>query len=91
VAPDMVAAPGPVAVSGGELLSRRPHAPLVVVPRSPTVQAAEDSLRFALVANVAGNRPLVSTAMLRDHLVRHFRLTVGEFDVRRHFLEDFVV
>ena len=91
MAPDMVAAPGPVAVSGGELLSRRPHAPLVVVPRSPTVQAAEDSLRFALVANVAGNRPQVSTAMLRDHLVQHFGLTVGEFDVRRHFPKNFVI
>ena len=91
MAPDMVAAPGPVAISGGELLPRRPRAPMVVVPRSPAVQAAEDSLRLALVANVAGNRPSVSTAMLRDHLVQHFGLTAGEFDVRRHFPEDFVV
>jgi hypothetical protein len=78
-----------VAISGGELLPFRPRAPLVVVPRSAGLQAAEDSLR--LVANVAGTRLQVSTTMLREHLQQHFGLQEEEFDVRRHFPEDFVV
>lgn len=80
-----------MAVTGGELLPRRPRAPLVVVPRTPALDSREQNLRLGLVANVAGTRPPISTDMLRAHLRDHFGLMDDEFSVRRHFPEDFLV
>lgn len=42
---------------------------LIVVPHTPTLQAAEDALSLALLAMVVGTRPVVTPAMVRLHLL----------------------
>jgi hypothetical protein len=70
----------------------RPHlSPLIVIPRSAEIQAAEGALGQALVAMVGGTRPAVSTAMVSSYLFERFGITSLEADVRRHDPEDFVV
>jgi hypothetical protein len=59
------------------------------VPRSAELEAAERDLGLALVALVAGTRPPVSPAMVRDYLATFFGIT--DALVRRHDPEDFVV
>jgi hypothetical protein len=66
----------------------RPAA-LVVVPRSAELEAAECDLGLALVAIVAGTRPHVSPAMLRDYLATFLR--IYNASVRRHDPEYFIV
>lgn len=64
---------------------------MVVVPRTPALQAAEDALSLALVAMVVGTRPLVSTAMMRSHLSEIYGVTEELFSVHRYRPEDFIV
>lgn len=72
---------------------RRPRQSLelVVVPRSPELEAAEQDLRFALVAVVTGTRPFVSPDMVRAHLSTYFGIQEGSASVMRHEPVDFIV
>ena len=65
--------------------------PLLVVPRSAEIQAAEAMLESALVVLVGGTRPFVSPAMVYQYLHTTFDITHNDVDVRRHHPEDFVV
>ena len=51
--------------------ARTPLLELVVVPRTPAIQAAEDALSLALLALVVGTRPAVTPAMVLAHLGEH--------------------
>lgn len=69
----------------------RPAVELVIVPRSAEIQAAEEALSLALVAMVAGTRPPVTPAMVRDHLRTRFDIPDDAMLVQRHAPEDFIV
>lgn len=64
---------------------------MVVVQRTPALQAAEDQLSLALLALVLGTRPLVSPAMVLDHLRDHFNIAEDLVSVRRMRPDDFIV
>lgn len=64
---------------------------LVVVRRTPALQAAEDALSLALLTLVVGTRPAVSPAMVRDHLAGFFGITEDRVSVRRTRPDDFIV
>jgi hypothetical protein len=64
---------------------------MVVVQRTPALQAAEDQLSLALLALVLGTRPLVSPAMVLDHLRDHFNIAEDLVSVRRTRPDDFIV
>jgi hypothetical protein len=64
---------------------------LVVVPRSSALQQAEDRLSsLAMVALVLGNRPPVSTAMVRAHLSESFGIGSDRVSVHRFWPDDFI-
>lgn len=65
--------------------------PLLVVPRSAEIHAAEAMLESALVVLVGGTRPFVSPAMVYQYLHTTYDITHDDVDVRRHHPEDFVV
>lgn len=64
---------------------------LVIIPRTPVLQAAEDALSSALIALVVGTRPSVTTAMVRAHLAKSFGIVNDLVTVRHHWPEDFIV
>ncbi|XP_066337435.1 uncharacterized protein [Miscanthus floridulus] len=64
---------------------------LIVVPRTPALQAAEDALSLALLALVIGTRPLVTPAMAREHLAGFFGITDDRAMVCRTRPDDFIV
>jgi len=64
---------------------------MVVVPRSPELQAQEDALSTALLALVLGTRPAVTTAMVANQLRGHFGIDDSTFSVRRTRPDDFIV
>lgn len=70
---------------------RSPTMAMVVLPRYPTLQEAEDALSLALVALVLGTRPPVTTAIVRDQLVLHFGISVNQFTVHRTCPDDFIM
>ncbi|CAD6340563.1 unnamed protein product [Miscanthus lutarioriparius] len=58
-------------IPGRSASDGRRHSGLVVVPRSTKLEAAERDLGLALVAVIAGTRPQVSPAMMRDYLATY--------------------
>ena len=64
---------------------------MVVVPRSPELQAQEDALSTALLALVLGTRLAVTTAMVTNQLRGHFGIDDSTFSVRRTRPDDFIV
>lgn len=93
--------PGPVLASLLRRVLEPPASPrtraqtsllgLVVIPRTPALQAAEDALSLALVALVLGTRPAVSPAMVRDQLHVHFGIDDDLYTVHRTRPNDFIV
>lgn len=75
----------------GHVRGEGPFVELVVVPHSAELQAAEDALSLALVAMVGRTRPVVSPAMVRDHLRASFGINGGAISVLRHVPEDLIV
>jgi hypothetical protein len=61
------------------------------MPRSPSIQAAEDALSMALLALVLGTRPLVSPTMMLQHLSDHYGVDGDNVTVRRTRPDDFIV
>jgi len=73
------------------MVAHRDAGKMIVVPRSPELEAAEADLRLALVAVVAGTRPAVSPAMVLAYLATNFGIDADSVSVRKHDPEDFVV
>jgi len=71
--------------------ARSPLRQLVVVPRTPTLQAAEDALSMALLALVLGTRPPVTPALLLQHLYDHYGVSEDRVTVWRTRPDDFIV
>lgn len=63
---------------------------MVVIPRTPAIQAAEDALSLALVALVLGTRPAVTPAMAREQLLEHFGISEDRVSVHRTRPDDFI-
>lgn len=73
------------------LRAQRPLLELVVVPRTPAIQVAEDALSLALLALVVGTRPAVTPAMVLAHLVGRYGVMEDHVTVRRSRPDDFLV
>lgn len=71
--------------------AREPILCLVVVPRSPALQAAKDALPLALLALVVGTRPAVTPAMMLDHLQELIGISADDATVRRTAPDDFII
>jgi hypothetical protein len=71
--------------------AKTPLLQLIVVPRTPALQAAEDALSNALLALVLGTRPPVSPAMILHHLQEHYGIAADRVTVRRTRPDDFIV
>jgi hypothetical protein len=62
------------------------------VPRTPSIQVAEeDALSLALLALVLGTRPLVTPAMMLQHLHDHYGITEDRVTVRTTRPDDFII
>lgn len=81
--------PPPSPLLGAAL--RRSASAIVVIPRTPEINAAEDALSLALVATVEGVRPAVSLRDVRQQLESAYHLAPEEFVVHRHAPEDSIV
>jgi hypothetical protein len=64
---------------------------LVVVPRTPSIQAAEDALSLALLALVLGTRPATTPAMMLQYLQDFYNVDGDSVTVRRTRPDDFIV
>lgn len=64
---------------------------LTVVPRTPSIQVAEDVLSLALLALMLGTRPLVTLAMMLQHLHDHYGITEDRVTVRTMRPDDFII
>jgi hypothetical protein len=64
---------------------------LVIIPCTATLQVAEDELSLVLVALIAGTRPVISPAMLRQHQHDAFGILDDVVSVRCHEIEDFMI
>lgn len=64
--------------------SLRPASAIRYLPRTLELEAAEDALRFELVALVAGNRVNISADEVTVALREQVGLPVHEFSVHRH-------
>ncbi|CAD6272682.1 unnamed protein product [Miscanthus lutarioriparius] len=71
--------------------AKTPLLQLVVVPRTPALQAVEDELSLALVALVLGTRPAVTPAAMLHYLHEHYGITEERVTVRRTRPDDFLV
>ena len=71
--------------------ARSPLRQLVVVPRTPALQAVEDALSMALLALVLGTRPPVTPALLLQHLYDHYGFLEDRVMVRRTRPDDFIM
>lgn len=64
---------------------------LVVIPRTPAIQAAEEALSFALLALVLGKRPAVTPAAMVQCLQDFYNIDGETLIVRRTRPDDFIV
>jgi hypothetical protein len=64
---------------------------LVIVPCTPAIQAVEDTLSMALLALVLGMCPLVTPAMMLQHLCNHYDITEDLITVCRTWPNDFII
>lgn len=55
------------------------------------INAAKDALSLALIALIGGNRPAMSPAEVRYHLVSRYHIDAEAFTVSRYAPEDFLV
>jgi hypothetical protein len=63
---------------------------LVVIPRTPALQEAEDTLSLALLGLVVGTRPAVTSVMVLEHLQECFGITRDVVSVWRTRPDDFI-
>lgn len=61
------------------------------MPRTPSIQAAEDALSMVLLALVLRTRPPVTPAMMLQHLSDHYGVHGADVTVHRTRPDDFIV
>lgn len=71
--------------------ARTPLLQLLVVTRTPALQAAEDALSLALLALVLGNSPAVTPSVMLQHLCVHYGIAEERVSVWRTRPDDFLV
>ncbi|CAL5033832.1 unnamed protein product [Urochloa decumbens] len=70
---------------------RRPRVEFCIIPWSASIEANEQALGSALVAMVAGTRPVVSPAQVELFMSEHFELGRDDVEVRLYRPDDFLL